>query len=88
MSDNAVNSRVPEWAYRIIIGFIQEDHDQIESIFDEVYNDPEDTGQVAMDLTKYVAATAGHLFVQRNGNDPDAAAKELRKLLSDIALEQ
>lgn len=88
MSDNAVNSRVPEWAYRIIIGFVQQDHDLIGSIFDEVYNEPEDTGQIAMDLTKYVAATAGHLFVHRNGDDPHAATKELQKILSDIALGQ
>lgn len=87
MSDDAVNSRVPEWAYRIIIGFIQGDHDQIDSIFHEVYNDAEDTGQISMDLTKYLAANAGHLFVQRNGGDPDAAIKELQQFLSDIALE-
>ena len=85
MTDEQGSPRTAEWAYRIIIGFIQGDDDQIESIFHEVYDDPADTGLLAMDLTKFLAATAGHLFIQRNGTH-EQAIDELQGFLRDIAL--
>lgn len=80
------NPEVVAWSYRMMIGFLQMDHAQIESIFDEIYHDAEDTATLTMGMIKYLATTSAHLFVMRHG-EPDAAVIELQRILREIALE-
>lgn len=74
-------------AYRLVLGMLTQDHDQIESVFHDLYYDSRPTAELSMDLMKILAATLGHEWVAKYGHDGAlefARTKVQEALLDDM----